>query len=66
MSELNILLICQLGMGLFWIITYILVIYKGWRDKQYGMPILALYSLNLSLAEAKTKIITDVPIGNVC
>ncbi|MEA0552192.1 hypothetical protein U1P98_17550 [Lysinibacillus irui] len=42
MSELNILLICQLGMGLFWIITYILVIYKGWRDKQYGMPMAAI------------------------
>lgn len=42
MTELNLLLICQLGMGLFWIITYILVIYKGWQDKKYGMPMAAI------------------------
>lgn len=42
MAQLDILLICQLGMGLFWIITYILIIYKGWKDKKYGMPMVAI------------------------
>ncbi len=42
MAQLDILLICQIGMGLFWIITYLLVIYKGWKDKKYGMPMVAI------------------------
>lgn len=42
LSEQDILFICQVGMGLFWIFTYILVIYKGWQDKTYGMPMVAI------------------------
>jgi len=42
LAQLDILLICQLGMGLFWIITYILIIYKGWKDKKYAMPMVAI------------------------
>ncbi|MBO3443209.1 hypothetical protein [Clostridium sp. CCUG 7971] len=33
--------------GLFWIITYILIIKKSVKDKTYGMPFLAI-CLNLS------------------
>ncbi len=32
----------QLGMGLFWIVTYILIIFRGFRDKAYGMPMVAI------------------------
>ena len=28
--------------GIFWILTYIFIISKGYRDKTYGMPLLAL------------------------
>ncbi|MEK5231537.1 hypothetical protein MHB42_07130 [Lysinibacillus sp. FSL K6-0232] len=42
MNQLNILLLCQLGMGLFWIITYLFIIYKGWQEKKYGMPMAAI------------------------
>jgi hypothetical protein len=28
--------------GIFWILTYIFIISKGFRDKTYGMPIIAL------------------------
>ncbi|MFY0520733.1 hypothetical protein ACOMCU_23335 [Lysinibacillus sp. UGB7] len=42
MNQLNVLLICQLGMGLFWIITYILIIKHGFQDKKYGMPMAAI------------------------
>ena len=28
--------------GIFWILTYILIISKGYKDKTYGMPLLAL------------------------
>ncbi|MET4560060.1 transmembrane-type terpene cyclase [Lysinibacillus parviboronicapiens] len=42
MNQHYFLLICQLGMGLFWIITYILIIKRGFQDKKYGMPMVAL------------------------
>ncbi|MDM5247402.1 MULTISPECIES: hypothetical protein [unclassified Lysinibacillus] len=42
MTQEKILLICQLGMGLFWIITYILIIKQGFQDKKYGMPMAAI------------------------
>ncbi|QDQ02162.1 hypothetical protein FOH38_17620 [Lysinibacillus fusiformis] len=42
MNQVNFLLICQLGMGLFWIITYILIIKRGFQDKKYGMPMVAI------------------------
>ncbi len=42
MTQENFLLISQLGMGLFWLITYILVIKKGFQDKRYGMPMAAI------------------------
>lgn len=28
--------------GVFWLIAYILIIYRGFKDKSYGMPIVAL------------------------
>ncbi len=37
----------MLGSGLFWTLTYVLIILKGWRDKTYGMPLAAL-GANLS------------------
>lgn len=36
------LFILQLGTGLFWIITYILIIKRGFQDKKYGMPMVAI------------------------
>lgn len=42
MTQETFLLICQLGMGLFWIITYILIIKRGFQDKKYGMPMAAI------------------------
>jgi len=42
MAQEKFLLICQLGMGLFWIITYILIIKQGFQDKKYGMPMAAI------------------------
>ncbi|MGA3598510.1 hypothetical protein [Lysinibacillus agricola] len=42
MTQEKFLLICQLGMGLFWIITYILIIKQGFQDKKYGMPMAAI------------------------
>lgn len=47
MAQEKFLLICQLGMGLFWIITYILIIKQGFKDKKYGMPMAAI-SANIS------------------
>jgi hypothetical protein len=32
----------KLGSGLFWTITYVLIILKGQKDKSYGMPMVAL------------------------
>ena len=40
-------LFLQILSGAFWIITYILIIYKSLKDKTYGMPLFAL-SLNLA------------------
>ncbi|MGE7091809.1 hypothetical protein ACQKII_10225 [Lysinibacillus sp. NPDC048646] len=42
MDQDSFLLICQLGMGIFWIITYILIIKRGFQDKKYGMPMVAI------------------------
>lgn len=44
-SELEIFL--QLGSGLFWTLTYLLILRRGFKDKTYGMPALALCA-NLS------------------
>lgn len=32
----------KLGSGLFWTIAYILIIRRGFKDKYYGMPVIAL------------------------
>ncbi len=32
----------MLGSGLFWTLTYILVIWRGFRDQTYGVPLVAL------------------------
>lgn len=42
MNQNYFLLICQLGMGLFWILTYILIIKRGFQDEKYGMPMVAI------------------------
>lgn len=39
--------VLQLGMALFWIMTYILIIFRGFRDETYGMPMVAICA-NLS------------------
>jgi hypothetical protein len=33
--------------GLFWTMTYLLIIYRGFKDKSYGIPMIAL-TLNIS------------------
>lgn len=38
----DLLLILQIGTGLFWTVTYILIIKIGFRDKTYGMPMVAI------------------------
>lgn len=40
--HVDFLLVCQLGMGLFWILTYILIIIRGFQDQSYGMPMVAI------------------------
>ncbi|AHN21349.1 hypothetical protein [Lysinibacillus varians] len=42
MNQDYFLLICQIGMGLFWIVTYIFIIKRGFHDEQYGMPMVAI------------------------
>src|SRR6266540_2700212 len=32
----------KIATGIFWSLTYILIIYRGFRDKTYGMPLFAL------------------------
>ncbi len=32
----------QIGAGIFWTLTYVLIIYRGRADKTYGMPLFAL------------------------
>ena len=34
--------ILQISSGLFWTLTYILIIRRSWRDKTYGMPMVAI------------------------
>lgn len=41
-NQVDLLLVCQLGMGLFWILTYIFIIIRGFQDKAYGMPMVAI------------------------
>ena len=36
------LLATALGSGVFWLIAYILIIYRGFKDHSYGMPVVAL------------------------
>lgn len=36
------LLATALGSGVFWLIAYILIIYRGFKDQSYGMPVVAL------------------------
>lgn len=36
------LLVTALGSGVFWLLAYILIIYRGFKDKSYGMPVVAL------------------------
>jgi hypothetical protein len=38
----SLALVLKLGSGLFWTITYLLIIRRGFIDKRYGMPMLAL------------------------
>ena len=41
-NQINWFLVLQLGMALFWIVTYILIIIRGFRDQAYGMPMVAI------------------------
>ena len=41
-NQSDLLLVLQLGMALFWIVVYILIIIRGFRDKAYGMPMVAI------------------------
>lgn len=41
-NQEDFLSILQLGTGLFWILTYIVIIIRGFLDKSYGMPMVAL------------------------
>ncbi|MEO4054454.1 hypothetical protein [Solibacillus sp. CAU 1738] len=41
-NQINWYLVLQLGMGLFWIVTYMLIIFRGFRDQAYGMPMVAI------------------------
>lgn len=38
----GLLLILQIGTGLFWSLTYIFILRKGFLDRAYGMPLAAL------------------------
>lgn len=40
--DTSLALALKLGSGFFWTITYILIIRRGYLDKRYGMPMLAL------------------------
>jgi len=42
LTQEKFILISQFGMWLFWIITYILIIKQGIKDKRYGMPMVAI------------------------
>lgn len=44
---MNIELYLKILCGVFWIITYLLIIAKSFKDKTYGMPFFAIY-LNLA------------------
>ena len=44
---MNIKLFLQLSCGIFWIMAYIIIIYKSFKDKTCGMPFFAL-ALNLA------------------
>lgn len=39
--------VLQIGSGIFWTVTYLLIIRRGWLDKTFGMPLVALCA-NLS------------------
>ncbi|MEG0450303.1 MAG: hypothetical protein RR595_10640 [Lysinibacillus sp.] len=41
-NQIDWLLVMQLGMALFWIVTYILIIIRGFQDRAYGMPMVAI------------------------
>ena len=42
MTQEKFILLFQFGMWLFWIITYILIIKQGIKDKRYGMPMASI------------------------
>ncbi|MFJ8262987.1 hypothetical protein ACIQ4I_13705 [Rummeliibacillus sp. NPDC094406] len=42
LNQGDLLSILQLGTGLFWIFAYILIIKRGFQDKNYGMPMVAI------------------------
>ena len=46
-KSLMMFILLSLGSGIFWSITYILIIRRGFQDKTYGMPFAAL-CLNIS------------------
>ena len=36
------LLATALGSGVFWLMAYILISYRGFKDKSYGMPVVVV------------------------
>jgi hypothetical protein len=36
------LLVTALGSGVFWLLAYLLIIYRGFKDESFGMPVVAL------------------------
>ncbi|ATW26651.1 hypothetical protein [Candidatus Formimonas warabiya] len=40
--ENNVMMFLQLGTGFFWILTYVLIIKRGFQDRTYGMPMAAI------------------------
>ena len=39
---LTLYYICAIGSGIFWLLTYIAVIWRGFQDKTFSMPVVAL------------------------
>ncbi|MEL7564270.1 MAG: hypothetical protein AAGU27_05240 [Dehalobacterium sp.] len=41
-SQNSVMVFLQVGTGFFWILTYLLIIKRGFQDKTYGMPMAAI------------------------
>jgi hypothetical protein len=41
-TAIDLKLILKIGSGIFWLLVYVIIIVKGFKDKTYGMPMPAL------------------------